>query len=236
LQFIFRYKIVFLFSLLLVLQSRTSAQRMHRMDPHIYDLKQWHFGVSFSTNYGKMKVITANDFIQQDSVLRIVTDGTVGLGLSGLVDLRLSKTFNLRSVPGLNFHQRVMNYEFRDRNDRIPVDAVTFDLPINIKYKSDIHYKYVRFYAVAGGRISYDFNSRATEERGPFKKLVALKPFGASYEMGVGFDFYMPYFKFSPEIKMINSLINQHSPDQYIYSKSLAGLYPRMFQISLYFE
>jgi len=236
LQFILRHKIIFSFLLLFLFQQQLLSQRMHRMDPHIYDLKQWHFGVSFSTNYGKMKVITAPDFIQQDSVMQIVTNGTIGLGLSGLVDLRLSKTLNLRSVPGLNFHQRELNYVFRDRTDRIPVEAVTFDLPINIKYKSDIHYKYVRFYAVAGGRISYDFNSRATEERGPFKKLVALKPFGASYELGVGFDFYMPYFKFSPEIKMINSIINQHSPDQYIYSKSLAGLYPRMFQISLYFE
>lgn len=222
--------------MLFFFQQQLLSQSLRRMDPHIYDLKQWHFGVSFSTNYGKMKVITAPDFIQQDSVIKISTNGTIGLGLSGLVDLRLSKTFNLRSVPGLNFHQRQLDYEFRDRSDRINIDAVTFDLPINIKYKSDIHYKYVRFYAVAGGRISYDFNSRATEERGPFKKLVALKPFGASFELGVGFDFYLPYFKFSPEIKMINSIMNQHSPDQYIYSKSLSGLYPRMFQISLYFE
>ena len=206
------------------------------MDPHIYDLKTWHFGVSFSGNYAKMKVITAPDFIKQDSVLNIVTNGTPGIGLSGITDLRLSKSFNLRTVAGLNFHQREMIYNFRNRSDKINIESVTFDLPIELKYKSAIHNKYVRFYSLAGVRISHDFQSRAAEERGPFKKLVVVNTFGAAYELGVGFDFYLPYFKFSPEIKMVNSLINQHSPDEYVYSKALAGLYPRMFQITLHFE
>lgn len=206
------------------------------MDPHIYDLKQWHFGVTLPMNYGKMKMNLANDFLLQDSIQNITLDGTPGIGLGGIVDYRLGDYFNLRALPALNFHQRKMTYRFLDRTDVVDVESVTMDLPINIKYKSKLHKKYVRFYTVAGGRIWYDFNSRADEERGPFKKLIALSTVGAAFEVGFGFDFYLPFFKFSPEIKMVNSMVNMHSADEYIYSRGVGSLYPRMFQISLHFE
>jgi hypothetical protein len=206
------------------------------MDPHIYDLKRWHFGVTLPMNYAKFKLNTSKDFILQDSVRDIIVDGTPGIGLGGIVDLRMGEYFNLRALPSLNFHQRRLTYQFVDRKDIVDVESVTLDFPINIKYKSALHQKYVRFYAMAGARISHDFQSRSQEERGPFKKLVALNTFGAAYELGVGFDFYLPYFKFSPEIKMVNSLVNMHSPDEFIYSKAIGSIYPRMFQISFHFE
>ena len=42
--------------------------------------------------------------------------------------------------------------------------------------------------------------------------------------------------KDTKEIKMVNTLYNMHSADEYIYSKGIGSLYPRMFQISLHFE
>lgn len=218
------------------LAGTSFGQRLRMMDPHIYDLKKWHFGVTIPMNYGKMKVNLADDFLAQDSIQNIIVNGTPGIGLGGVVDLRLNDYFNLRAVPALNFHQRRMTYKFRDRDDVVDVESVTMDLPINLKYKSALHKKYIRFYTVAGGRIFYDFNSRAGEERGPFKKLVALNTVGAAFELGFGFDFYLPFFKFSPEIKMVNSITNMHSSDEYIYSRGIGSLYPRMFQISLLFE
>lgn len=212
------------------------SQRLRMMDPHIYDLKNWHFGVTIPMNYGKMKLNRSTDFIAQDSIQNIILNGVPGIGLGGIIDRRLGEYFNLRALPALNFHNRQMIYVFKDREDIVDVESVTLDLPINLKYKSALHKKHVRFYTVAGARIGYDFQSRQEEERGPFKKLVALKTFSASYEVGFGFDFYLPFFKFSPEIKMVNTLYNMHSPDEYIYSKGIGSLYPRMFQISFHFE
>ena len=212
------------------------SQRLRMMDPHIYDLKNWHFGVTIPMNYGKMKLNRSADFIAQDSIQNIILNGVPGIGLGGIIDRRLGEYFNLRALPALNFHNRQMVYVFKDREDIVDVESVTLDLPINLKYKSALHKKYVRFYTVAGARVGYDFQSRQDEERGPFKKLVALKTFSASYEVGFGFDFYLPFFKFSPEIKMVNTLYNMHSPDEYICSKGIGSLYPRMFQISFHFE
>jgi len=236
LQFIYRYKII-LTLLCLFFLTNIYGQGFRMMDPHIYDLKTWHFGVSFSGNYGKIKVIRANDYLNQDEVLNITTIGTPGLGLSAITDLRLGKYFNLRTNAGLNFHQRILTYKLKDgKTSRITLESVTFDLPVLIKYKSAIHNKFVRFYVVGGGRIWNDFQSRAQEERGPFKELLALKQVGLAYELGAGMDFYLPYFKFSPEIKMVVSAMNMHSPDKYVYSKALGGLYPRMIQFSMHFE
>ena len=213
-----------------------NGQRMRMMDPYIYDLKKWHFGVTLPMNYAKLKLNRADNFIAQDSIKNIIVNGTPGIGLGGIVDLKLVDFFNLRTLPSLNFHQREMIYEFDDRTDRVDIESVTLDFPINLKYKSALHKKHVRFYTVAGGRVGYDFQSRADEERGPFKKLIALNTFSASYEIGFGFDFYLPFFKFSPEIKMVNSVYNMHSSDDFIYSQGIGSLYPRMIQISLHFE
>lgn len=215
---------------------KTNAQKLRYMDPYIYDLKPWHFGVSFSANYGKFRLNTAKDFIFQDSILFIESNGRPGLGLTAIADLRLGDHFNLRTLPGLNFHNRSLTYHFKDRKDIVDVESITMDLPINLKFKSKLHKKFVRFYTVAGVRAGYDFSSRENEERAPFKKLVAMKEISASYEIGFGFDFYLPFFKFSPEIKMINSMVNMHSADQYIYSRGIGAIYPRIFQISMHFE
>ena len=178
-------------------------------------------------NYGKMKLNRSTDFIAQDSIQNIILNGVPGIGLGGIIDRRLGEYFNLRALPALNFHNRQMIYVFKDREDIVDVESVTLDLPINLKYKSALHKKHVRFYTVAGARIGYDFQSRQERRARAFQKIGGLKNISASYEVGFGFDFYLPFFKFSPEIKMVNTLYNMHSADEYIYSKGIGSLHPR---------
>ena len=129
------------------------SQRLRMMDPHIYDLKNWHFGVTIPMNYGKMKLNRSTDFIAQDSIQNIILNGVPGIGLGGIIDRRLGRIFLIYVLcRALNFHNRQMIYVFKDREDIVDVESVTLDLPINLKYKSALHKKHVRFYTVAGAR------------------------------------------------------------------------------------
>ena len=56
------------------------------------------------------------------------------------------------------------------------------------------------------------------------------------YEIGLGFDFYLAYFKFSPEIKANFGLTNLIVDDGSIYSKSIKEMKTRGFTISITFE
>ena len=69
---------------------------------------------------------------------------------------------------------------------------------------------------------------------------IKLKPLDIYYEIGVGFDFYLAYFKFSTEIKYsvgtFNNVSSDASDNYPQYANSIDKLNSRMFLISLHFE
>lgn len=199
------------------------------------DLKPFHMGFSFTTNYGKFKISRDPDLLFQDSLLSMRAQGYPGFGLGGIANLRLGKYFDFRALPQLHFNSRNINYQFRDRSVDISVESVSFDLPLLVKYKSYRHNNF-RMYVIGGVRLTHDFAAREDRVRGPFLEVVALKKQSISYEFGVGCDIYTYMFKFSPEIKMTNTITNMISQDPYIYNGSIGMLQSRLLQISFHFE
>lgn len=57
-----------------------------------------------------------------------------------------------------------------------------------------------------------------------------------AYEIGLGIDLYLPFFKFSPEIKFVQGLNNLLVPETHRYSSPLDGLRARTIMISFNFE
>lgn len=223
-----------------VLYQEGMAQKRKRVqggeiDIHKYATKPFHMGFSLVGGYGKFKIARNDDLKFQDSLLAIRAQGYAGFGFGGIANLKLGKYFDLRSLPQLHFHQRNIEYTFIDRSDNIAVETVAFHLPILVKYKSERHNN-KRLYVIAGVNLEHDFAAREDRERGPFVQRIALKKQSVAYEFGFGFDFYTYMFKFSPEIKMTNSLSNKISRDAYAYNGSIGHLQTRIFQISLHFE
>lgn len=217
-----------------------NAQRIKRIrggeiDPLRYERKPFHMGFSIVADYGKFKIIPENNFLSQDSLLSIRTQGFPGFGIGGILNLRISKHWHFRTLPQLHFNQRNVFFQFKDRVDMIEVESVTFDLPMLIKYRGERHNNY-NMYVIGGARLTHDFSAKEDKQRGPLIRQVALKKQSVAYEFGFGFDIYTTYFKFSPEIKMSNSLTNMISKDTYIYNGSIGFLQTRLFQISLHFE
>ena len=55
-------------------------------------------------------------------------------------------------------------------------------------------------------------------------------------EIGFGFDFYLEYFKFSPQIKLSYGILNILSEDETVYTQSINYLSTNGWMISFTFE
>ena len=67
-------------------------------------------------------------------------------------------------------------------------------------------------------------------------KLIKLKKSDLMYEVGFGLDFYLEYFKFSPEFKATFGFIDMLVHDESIYTSSIQKMLTHGFTFTLTFE
>ncbi len=208
------------------------------MNAHLYDLKKYHFGYLFGPDICNLKIVNDPGFMKSDSVKSVnYIGGLQGFHLGALADLRIKESFNLRLMFTISFAYRSLNYVFV--NPKTPttakMESTYLNFPLLLKYKRDLHVN-CRFYLLGGLQYSYDLSSQKNTRRSLSEPIVALKPNGLSYTMGFGWDIYYPYFKFSPELILVQSVNNMLVKDKYIYSQQLQGVYPRFIILSITFE
>jgi len=207
-----------------------------------YDKKPFHFGFLFGYDLFNYNISSKPDLAEYDSLMMINTRGMSGFSLGIVTDVRLGKYFDLRLIPGLSFGDRYINYTIRYASGTElvtakNVESVYLDIPILIKYKSSRMLNNVRAYVVAGGQYSFDMIS-AKKKKAPEHGEVVLKlnPHDVQAQVGVGFDFYCTYFKFSTELKMSFGFLNMLVPEDNMYATSVTSLKSKNLQISFIFE
>lgn len=231
-QFIQRYKIIILALAIFCSVTQAFAQANQEQ----YDNKFLHFGFSITTNIPQMRVDSRPMRMLSDSVLNITTRGYPGIGLGGITNIRLAEFWDVRLLfPVISFVQRDIVYTLPNGIKEVKVESAYADASLLIKYKSQRR-KNVRAYLVGGGRISYDLSSTTRKNRSFQNPVVSLVPMTFGYEAGFGLDIYFPYFKFSPEIKVMNTSGNALYYDGFIFTDVIHRISPKMVVISLHFE
>ncbi len=204
-----------------------------------YDHQRIHFGFTLGLNSSNFRVQKVDDFKEQDSIYSIEPGAVMGLNLGIISNLRIGNHFDLRFIPALSFAQRNLEYNFYypgSSGNLITkkIESTYLEFPLNLKFKSKRINNY-RVYVLAGGRYSIDMVSQAKVQNRD-KDIVKLERYDYGYEIGMGFDFYMTYFKFSPEIKMFNGLNNLLVSENTAFARPLKGLKSKIFLISFTFE
>ena len=121
-----------------------------------------------------------------------------------------------------------INYELKR------IESTLLDFPIHIKYKSE-RYNNFRTYVITGIKYSLDIASQARiDDEG--KEIIKLKRNDLMGEIGFGIDFYLEYFKFSPQIKISYGLLNLLSEDNTIFTNSINRLTTNGWMLSFTFE
>ena len=207
-----------------------------------YDEKLFHFGFLIGYNQFDFSIRTKPDLSQYDSLMIINTTALSGFNLGIVTNLRMGKYFDLRFIPGLSFGDRVVNYYIqygssgKTLETKKNIESVYLDLPLLIKFKSSRMHN-VRVYVLAGAQYSYDLISSAKKQaKSPKEIQLKLFPHDFQGQAGVGFDFYLRYFKFSTELKMSFGFMNLLKPEDNMFATSVSSLKSKMLQISFFIE
>lgn len=218
----------------LLLCCRSFAQGF--LNTGSYDNRPYYFGITLGYNNAFFKIKHTSAFLQDDSLLVVQPLHSSGFDLGLLGNLSLNKRFDVRLNPNLIFAEQALHYVFKQDSSaqNKNVESILLSIPLQVKFKSDRVGNF-RMYLLAG--IKYDYDLAANVHARKANELVQLSPSDIGYEAGFGFEFYLPYFIFSPEIKISNGARNifLNQPGN-IYSDRIGEILSRMIVISIHLE
>lgn len=217
---------------------QVQAQRAKILNYNTHDDKPIHFGFCLGLN--TMDFIITNSYsssFQKDSLLADISKSNPGFHIQIVSNYRLGEYFDLRFLPGISFGQRDLMF-FRDNklvNENHKLESNFLEFPLLLKYKAK-RLNNFRPYIITGPNFRVDLAKTFSEEDEVF---MDLKRFDICHEVGVGFDFYLPYFKLSTEIKYSYGFFNmleKRSTSNPEYQNAISKLNSSIFMFSLYFE
>ncbi len=243
-----------IFSLLLLITAvsqahsqRRSAFRFENLAQH--DQKDYHFGFSLGLNKMDFSLkpisnlqnveMAGNIIAEFDTLYSVLTRAENGFNIGIVSNLRLTDQWDLRFIPTLTFGDRNIVYH-GIRNDN-PItrtqqlESTFIDFPLHLKYKS-VRMLNTRVYVIGGFKYSYDLASVEDKEDVEDELLVRIGKNDFFYEMGVGFDYYFYYFKFSTEIKASFGIRDMLSRENSMFANSIDRLNSKIIMVSFLFE
>ena len=155
-----------------------------------------------------------------------------------LGEMKLNNYISLRAIPTIHFGEkntRFVNYTTGESNVQ-NMKSTYISLPIDAKFSGE-RFNNFRPYVMCGVNPVYDLTVKK-------QRNLLLKHFDCFLEVGLGCDFYLPFFKFIPEIKFCYGLANivdkkrtditEATP--MVYTNSVNGGRNKMVVITFYIE
>lgn len=204
------------------------------------DLRPWNLGFSFGAQAMGLRMAHNGLVTEAGEQWRVEQPSyQPGFNVSALLALRLNTYFSLRFSPGMMFGSR--DLRFLDVNtgaeQRQSIKTTYVSLPIDVKFAA-MRVRNARPYVVAGVMPVFDVAKKRTD-------LLKLKSADFFLSVGLGCDFYLPYFKLNPELKFCFGMIDmlQHDrpdladdPAQMKFTNSIKKATSKMIVLTFYFE
>ncbi len=208
------------------------------------------FFLAAHTNYYRLKYTEAfldQNVLGMNQIQSIVPVYTPGFSLGFLAVVRFHDQLNLLFTPKVGFYEfkTDVNYYSDDipenvtdntlgrRADRIVTEATMVEFPFLFKYKAQ-RFNNNRMFFTAGG--SAMFRTKAQDEA----DLELLVTTGRDFtiDMGMGFDFYFKFFKFSPEVRFSHGMTNLYKPEASdpAFSAAIESLKRKSITLYLHFQ
>ncbi len=232
------------FLLLMVLCSCFQSMAQKDVPDNLpkFDNKWVHFG--FSLGVSSHGLVVEQNLANTDSLASLEVRAQPGFNINIVSELHMGKFFGLRFTPGISFASRNLEYTFIDPDGGLkPIETKTVestyvDIPLSIKYRSARLNNFAT-YVFAGFKYSIDLASQTDVDNslnaeGEF--VVKLKRDNYIAEIGIGFDCFLEYFKFTPELRFGWGLNDVSFQDDTPYSDPIELAKPRMFILAFNFE
>lgn len=239
--------------LTLCTQLLTAQERKVQNRPYT-DLRPIHFGVLIGTHLQDMEMNNVGPQMSDlgdgnGLVSKLISADQdrwdAGFTVGVLTEFRLNTHFQFRIAPTLYFGTR--HITFRNLTDLnangLPTEKVQEMKTVYISSAFNLIAAAPRFnnhrpYLMVGLSPMMNLSGKSSD-------YIRLKKGDVYLEAGIGCDFYLPYFKFRPELKFmygltnsfdknhINNLLDKSMP---IYTKSVDNIRSKMIALTFYFE
>lgn len=220
-------KRIVIFCLLSLITTSIFAQRERVLNLPNFDNRKFHYGFYLGVNKNDFKVAYQLGSINNPEV---IVEPYIGFNVGLIADLRINDNMNLRFEPGLvsNNKKLIFNHISGNVAQREREAGNTYlHLPLVLKLSVN-RMNNIRPYVLGG--VSYDYNFSSNEKNaddnffGQFRQNANV----LMYELGIGVDVYLPYFKFSPSIRGMFAITNElkydnKSPSQWTDPISFMG-------------
>ena len=204
------------------------------------DLRSYHLGFSVGMHLQNMTFANSG---------AIAYDGTEwyaeqpayspGFNVGAVGELRLNQLFSLRFTPGLFFGSR--GVKIREKNSG-EIQSQTLKstfllLPVDLKFSAQ-RYRNSRPYISGGVMPAFDVAKKRAE-------MLMLRTADIYLTAGIGCDFYLPYFKFIPEVKFCFGLMDMlrhdrpdlsEDPSTMRFTNAIKKAASSMVIVTFYFE
>ena len=202
--------------LLYVLLISVSAQERVVENRPYCDLRPFHFGVLIGTHFQDIELqnigtqmVELEDGTQTEKLITCEHDRwDAGFTVGVLGEARLGTYFAFRIAPAMYFgnkHLTFINHTDMLEDGRpIKMDQdmkmIYFSTAASVIYSAQ-RFNNHRPYLLAGINPMLNLSGKDND-------YIKLKPFDCYLEVGMGCDFYLPFFKLRPELKFSYSLVN----------------------------
>lgn len=230
--------LVFIFCLVTLFNVMAQEQKVqHR--PYL-DQRKFHWGFLFGLHMQDSE-LKNNGYIDPESGEQWYADVdnyNPGFSVGVLGEMRLNRYLALRLIPTMHFGQKHITFheQVSGRDSTQNIKSTYISMPLDLKFSAPRHNNY-RPYFIAGVNPMLDLTTKK-------QKALLMKPFDCYIEIGMGCDFYLPFFKLIPELKFCFGLADILKKDRndlidnslQKFTKSLDGASSKMIVLTLYFE
>lgn len=224
---------------MLMLPVLVSAQERKVQNKPYIDYRRLHYGFFVGVHMQDLELVN-NGFVTPEGQqwYADVPSYSPGFSVGVLADLRINSFLSLRLIPTMHFGDKTV--VFREQNskesERQQIKSTYVSLPIEAKFAAERFNNY-RPYVIAGVSPMLDLTVKK-------QRPILVKPFDLMLEVGLGCDFYLPFFKLNPEIKFAFSILDVLDKDRkdlldanYLkFTQSLDKAVAKMIVFSFYFE
>lgn len=221
------------------LTTRSYGQRSAVENLETFLYRPYYFGFVLGFNSMNFMVHPKKSTYTNDSLFTIGSYPDYGFQIGILANKRVTNHLHLRLATILAFGERTLDYRIRFADSSYintkKVESTFIAFPLSVKYTSR-RLNNFSAYMLGGAQYGIDLASQAGKKEQTEDLIIKLKPNDFSVDLGVGFDFYLPYFKFSIEFKRsfgVNDLLVR---EQNIFTNEIAKLNSKIYQLSFTFE
>lgn len=195
------------------------SQRERVLNLPNFDDDKIHFGFYLGLNQNDFKIsYRPNEITDKPEV---IVNPKTGFNVGLIADLRVNRNLNLRFEPGLISNNKDLTFNHITGNDverNREAGNTYLHIPLVLKFSTN-RLNNIRPYVLGGVSYNYNFSSNQKNADDNFFGEFRQKTNTIMYELGIGMDFYLANFKFSPSIRGLFSITNELKYDEKSPSK-----------------